>query len=96
VGNIAWYARIRGFRPLSAEFPLHGVPRSSGTLPAGFPRGPPTYIQRRAIRYRPQTTIRATIFQSTATNQKGMAVRSPSPRFAFGFESHSYPGGGRL
>ena len=33
------------------------------------------YIQLRAIRYRPHTTTKATIVQSTATNQKGIALR---------------------
>jgi hypothetical protein len=53
-------------------------------VPANLPGGSPTYIQRRAIRYRPQTSAMSTIAQSTATNQKGIAVRPPSSLFAFG------------
>ena len=77
MGNSAWYARIRVFRLPSSEFPLHGVLTRTplGHAACWLSRRPPTYIQRRAIRYRPHTSAKATIAQSTATNQKGIAVR---------------------
>ena len=60
------------FRRISASRRSH---EESGHAACWLSRRPANYIQRRAIRYRPQTSAKATIAQSTATNQKGIALR---------------------